>query len=126
MGKFFKLKNGQWLKILFSYCSNENVWYMTIVVSDSKRQCNDCIRKTENSPKVFFGQYTGRKAGLEPFIIALRELKTLEQTVSNCEIRVSGASSRLKNIYKWLIWYGYKIKNIKNFDRDMEFFYKVV
>lgn len=96
MGKFFKLKNGQWLKIIFSYAKFKNVWYMSIVIANTKRRCNDCFNKTENSPKVFYGKQTGHKAGLEPFIIALKELKWLEQFVNNCEIQIIGTSDRLK------------------------------
>ena len=128
MGKFFKLKNGQWLKVVFSYVSSNksNIWYMSIVIGNTKRQCNDCFCKTEKSPKILFGKCTGRKAGLEPFIIALKELKNLEKTVHNCEIQIIGASDRLKNVYKWLMRYGYKIKNIQNFNRDIEILYKAV
>ena len=106
---FFKLKNGQWLKIVFEYKSKINIWFMTIVVANSKRQCNDCINKTEFSPKVTYGHLTGNKCGLEPFKIALKELLKFEKTVHNCEISVVGASERLSNIYRRLTRYGYNI-----------------
>lgn len=110
--KFFKLKNGQWLKIKFIYTSSLNKWGMDIVVANSKRQCNDCLRKTEFSPKILYGKRTGNKTGIEPFAIALRELLNFEKTVYNCEIRIIGASEKLTNIYKRLTKYGYNIKTI--------------
>ena len=76
--KFFKLSNGQWLKIMFSYKSLHNIWFQTIVVGNSKRQCNDCIRKTEFSPKVYYGKSKGNKIGLEAFKIAKDELLNFE------------------------------------------------
>lgn len=105
INKFFKLKNGQWLKISFSYKSKINIWFMSIVVANSKRQCNDCIRKTKHSPKVTYGHITGNRCGIEPFIIALRELLEFEKKVYNCEISVVGASERLSNIYRRLTRY---------------------
>lgn len=119
ISKFFKLKNGQWLKIIFTYKSKINIWFMTIVVSNSKRQCNDCVNRTEFSPKVTYGHITGNKCGLEPFKIALNELLEFEKTVRNCEIRIIGVSERLSNIYRRLTRYGYCIesmlyKNSKN------------
>ena len=109
VSRFFKLKNGQWLKIAFTCKSKTNIWFMTIVVANSKRQCNDCINKPEFSPKVIYGQSTGNKCGLEPFKIALKELLKFEKTVHNCEISVVGASERLSNIYRRLTRYGYNI-----------------
>ena len=109
VSRFFKLKNGQWLKIVFTYKSKINIWFMTIVVANSKRQCNDCINKTESSPKVTYGHPTGNKCGLEPFKIALKELLEFEKTVYDCEISVVGASERLSNIYRRLTRYGYNI-----------------
>jgi hypothetical protein len=109
VSRFFKLKNGQWLKIVFTYKSKINTWFMTIVVANSKRQCNDCINKTESSPKVTYGHITGNKCELEPFKIALKELLEFEKTVHNCEISVVGASERLSNIYRRLARYGYSI-----------------
>ena len=108
INKFFHLSNNQWLKIVFSYTSSKNIWWMTIIVADTKRKCNDCIRKTEFSPKVLYGQSTGRKLGIEPFIISLKELLKFEKTVSNTQINIVGASSRLSKIYKYLKKYGYK------------------
>lgn len=113
INKFFKLKNGQWLKISFSYTSKINIWFMSIVVANSKRQCNDCIRKGEYSPKVIYGHSTGNRCGIEPFRIALRELLEFEKKVHNCEIRICGASDRLINIYQRLTRYGYESKDIK-------------
>ena len=109
VSRFFKLKNRQWLKIVFAYKSKINIWFMTIVVANSKRQCNDCINKTELSPKITYRHLTGNKCGLEPFKIALKELLEFEKTVHNCEISVVGASERLSNIYRRLIRYGYNI-----------------
>lgn len=127
MDKFFKLKNEQWLKILFSYKSKENIWFMTIVVANSKQQCNDCIRKTEFSPKILYGKHTGNKAGLEPFIIALKSLLDFEKTICNCEIRIIGASDKLTKIYKRLIKYGYNIKTITyNDGKNKDIIYKTV
>lgn len=126
INKFFRLKNGQWLKIQFNYYSSENVWLMVICVANSKRECNDCVRKTESSPKVFFGHHTGNKAGLEPFLIALKSLLEFEKTVSNCEISISGFNSRLQNIYKRLIRYGYKVQKYKFPNEDREIIYKNV
>ena len=109
VSRFFKLKNRQWLKIVFAYESKINIWFMTIVVANSKRQCNDCINKTELSPKITYRHLTGNKCGLEPFKIALKELLEFEKTVHNCEISVVGASERLSNIYRRLTRYGYNI-----------------
>lgn len=106
--KFFLLSNNQWMKILFSYQSSINIWFMTIVVANTKRKCNDCIHKTESSPKVLYGKKTGKNLGLEPFKIALRELLQFEKTIHNTQINIVGASDRLKNIYKYLKRYNYK------------------
>lgn len=126
INKFFKLKSGQWMKILFSYKSKYgNIWFMTIAVANSKRQCNDCVRKTERSPKVFYGRNTGKRNGIEPFAIALKELLKFEKKVNNCEIRIEGASDRLKKIYKRLLRYDYNIKTIKYSDgKYKEIIYK--
>ena len=105
--KFFKLSNGQWLKVMFSYKSLHNIWFETIVIGNSKRQCNDCIRKTEFSPKVYYGQSIGNKIGLEAFKIAKDELLKFEKTVHNTQINIVGASERLLNIYRYLKRYGY-------------------
>lgn len=126
INKFFRLKNRQWLKTQFTYCSNQNVWFMIICVANSRRQCNDCMRKTESSPKILFGHHTGNKAGIQPFLIALLSLLEFEKTISNCEIRILGASSRLRNIYKRLTRYGYKIRKYKDFWEDKECVYKNV
>ena len=106
--KFFKLSNGQWLKVMFSYKSLHNIWFETIVVGNSKRQCNDCIRKTEFSPKVYYGKSKGNKLGLEAFKIAKDELLKFEKTIYNTQINIVGASERLLNIYKYLKRYGYE------------------
>lgn len=113
--KFFKLKNGQWLKIMFSYKSKANIWFETIVVANSKRKCNDCIRKTEFSPKVFYGHITGNKLGIQALSIALKELLKFEKTIHNTQINIVGASPRLNNVYTFLKRYGYKeYEYIKN------------
>jgi hypothetical protein len=105
--KFFKLSNSQWIKIIFSYNSFHKVWFETIVVADTKRKCNDCVRKTEFSPKVKYGQATGKRIGIEPFKIALKELLKFEKTIHNTQINIVAASDRLLNIYKYLKRYGY-------------------
>ena len=115
ISKFFLLNNNQWLKIVFSYTSSSNIWFETIVVANSKRECNDCVNKTENSPKVIYGHSTGKKIGLEAFKIALDELLKFEKTVHNVQINIVGASDRLNRIYKYLNRYGYLEYNyIKN------------
>ena len=125
--KFFKLKNGQWLKIIFSYKSKINIWFMTICVANSKRQCNDCLRKSEYSPKSLYGHRTGNKTGLEPFIISLKSLLEFEKTIKKCEIRIVGVSDKLTNIYKRLTRYGYNIKTIKfSNGKNKEIIYKIV
>jgi hypothetical protein len=125
--KFFKLNNGQWLKIIFSYANEINVWFMTICVANSKRQCNDCTRKTEFSPKIFYGHITGNRLGLEALMISLRSLLEFEKTIKNCEIRIVGASDRLTNIYKRLTKYGYSVKTIKYSNgKEKEIIYKMV
>ena len=117
ISKFFLLNNNQWLKIIFSYKSSINIWFETIVVANSKRQCNDCVNKTERSPKVIYGHSTGRKLGLEAFRIALNELLKFEKTVHNTQINIVGASDRLNKVYTYLNRYGYSqydyIKNNK-------------
>jgi len=107
VSKFFKLSNDQWLKIVFSFKSQHNIWFDTIVVANTKRKCNDCINKTEFSPKVIYGHSTGNKIGLEAFRIALRELLEFEKTIHNTQINIVGASERLTRIYKYLKRYGY-------------------
>lgn len=107
INKFFKLSNGQWFKIIFSYKSSVNIWYETIVVANSKRQCNDCVHKTRLSPKVTYTRLTGNRLGLEAFKIALHELLKFEKTVKNTQINIIGASERLNEIYKYLKRYDY-------------------
>ena len=115
---FFKLKNGQWMKVTFYYKKKYNIWFETIVVANSKRQCNDCMRKIEHSPKVIYGHSTGKRLGIEAFKIALDELLKFEKTVHNTQINIVGASDRLNKIYRRLTRYGYTqfdyIKNEKN------------
>ena len=106
---------------IFSSC------FMTICVANSKRQCNDCTRKTEFSPKIFYGHITGNKLGLEALMISLRSLLDFEKTIRNCEIRIVGASDRLTNIYKRLTKYGYSVKIIKYSNgKEKEIIYKMV
>ncbi len=111
-GKFFKLSNGQYMKILFSYKKLINSWFMSICVADTKRMCNDCLNKTENSPKILYGKITGKKLGLEPLLIAKNELLELENLISNTEIRITGVSDRLNKSYKYLKRYGYNEKEV--------------
>ena len=112
MGKFFKLSNGQYMKIIFSYKNSINTWFMNICVADTKRKCNDCINKTENSPKVLYGKTTGKRLGVEALLIAKNELLDFEKVVKNTEIRIIGASDRLNNVYRYLKRYGYEEKEI--------------
>ena len=126
INKFFKLKNGQWLKIIFSYESKKNIWFMTIVATNSKRRCNDCIRKTEHSPKVIYGHNTGNRCGIEPFVIALRELLKFESTIHNTQINIVGASDRLNNIYKYLKRYRYIQYNYIKNDKQVNLMYKQI
>ena len=111
-GKFFKLSNGQYMKILFSYKKLINSWFMSICVADTKRMCNDCLNKTENSPKVLYGKATGKRLGVEALLIAKNELLDFEKVVKNTEIRIIGASDRLNNVYRYLKRYGYEEKEI--------------
>lgn len=124
--KFFKLSNGQWLKIVFSYNSLHKVWFETIVVGNSKRQCNDCLRKTEFSPKVYYGQSIGRGVGLEAFKIARDELLKFEKTIHNTQINIVGASERLLNIYKYLKRYGYKEYIYNHNEKQRQILYKII
>ena len=127
INKFFKLKNGQWLKIVFSYKSKINMWFMTICVAKSKRQCNDCMTKTEHSPKVLYGHHTGIKTGLEPFVLSLKSLMEFEKTVKDTKIRIVGVSTELFNIYKRLKKYGYLIETVTMKDGSKkEMLYKLV
>lgn len=107
--KFFKLSNNQWLKIVFDYKSLNNSWCIDIVVSNSKRKCNDCMHKTEFSPKVIYGRTTGNKLGLEALLLAKRELLKFETRIHDTQIRVFGANKRLISIYeRALRKYNYK------------------
>ena len=126
MGKFFKLSNGQYMKIIFSYKNSINTWFMTICVADTKRKCNDCIRKTEFSPKVKYGRATGKKLGLEAFRIALRELLEFETTIHNTQINIVGASDRLNSIYKYLKRYGYKEHKYENNGKMVSLMFKKI
>ena len=104
-----------------------NTWFMTICVANSKRQCNDCLRKSEYSPKAFYSHITGNKTGIEPFRIALTSLLEFEKTIKNTEIRIVGASERLRMIYSRLLRYGYVTTNIVYSDgKEKDILYKVV
>ena len=106
--KNIKLGNNQYMKILFSYFGWSNIWFVDIVVANSKRKCNDCIGKSEGSPKKLYGKCTGNGLGIKPFIIALKELLNFEKTLTaRCQIRIVGANDRLANIYSRLTRYGY-------------------
>lgn len=123
--EFFKLSNGQWLKILFS-CS-KNIWNMSIVVSKTKRQCNDCFNKTENSPKILYGRCTGNNLGVEAFIISLKVLLKFEKHIQNTQINIMGASDRLNNIYKhYLKRYGYNEYKYIKFGKPSFLMYKKI
>lgn len=108
ISKFFKLSNNQWMKVIFSYKSQHNIWFETIVVANTKRKCNDCVTKTEYSPKVIYGHSTGNRIGIEAFRIALKQLLWFETTIHNTQINIVGASERLTGIYKYLKRYGYE------------------
>lgn len=127
--KTFILKNGQFMKIIFSYKNSDRDWHMSMVVANSKRQCNDCLRKTEFSPKILYGKKTGNKTGLEPMVIALNSLLEFEKTINNCGIIIQAASEKLHKIYSRLEKYGYevKIKNPKyNNGRVKQYLYKYI
>jgi len=126
INKFFRLKNKQWLKILFTYKNKTKAWHMSIVIANSKRQCNDCLNKTEFSPKILYGHSTGNKAGLEPLIISLKTLLWFETTVHNYEIVIIPASKRLNKIYSRLIRYGYKVKIIEYINKKKEVYSKSI
>ena len=80
--KFFKLSNGQWLKVVFEYKNTLNGWFFIIILANSKRECNDCLNKSSLSPKRIYGKITGRKLGLEALLIAKRELLKFEDRVN--------------------------------------------
>lgn len=107
ISKFYKINN-QYLKIVFTYNTKYQVWFQNIVVAKTKRKCNDCIFKSEKSPKKLYGRCTGNKLGIQPFKIALKELLEFEKTVHNTQINIVGASQRLNDVYKYLSRYGYK------------------
>ena len=110
--KTIKLNN-RYMKIEFTHSKQFKMWFMTIVVSKSKRQCNDCLNKTESSPKLIYGQRTQNNLGIQPLVIALKELIQFEKTVEpGQQIRIIGASDRLKKIYTRLFKYGYYAKMI--------------
>lgn len=107
--KFFKMSNGQYLKIIFSYSRRFNIWNMDVIVASNKRQCNDCVRKSFKSPKKIYGQITGKGIGIEPFIIAKNELLKLETNLhTGSRINICGANDRLRYVYTYLKRYGYK------------------
>lgn len=112
LSKFFQLSNGQWLKILFEY--KNNFWTMDIVVAKTKRQCNDCINKTEFSPKILYGKITGNKLGLEALLIAKRELLNFEKTLHyKTNIFIFAVDDRLLNVYyRGLKNNGYKMAEL--------------
>ena len=107
LDKFFKLSNGQYLKIRFSYASKLNAWNMDIVVANTKRKCNDCFNKTEFSPKVLYGKHTGHRIGVEALKIAKDELLKFEKRLHNTRINIFGASKQLDRVYMYLKRYGY-------------------
>lgn len=126
ISNFYKLSNGQWLKVLFTYNNKQNIWFETIIIGNSKRKCNDCHRKTESSPKVYYGRSIGLKNGVESFAIALKELLKFEKTISNTQINIVGASDRLNKIYTRLERYGYKKHiYIKN-NKKVSVMYKII
>lgn len=100
LDKFFKLSNDQWLKIRFTYSKFLSCWIVDIIVANSKRQCNDCLRKSEKSPKKFYGKITGNKLGLEALLIARHELLEFEKSLHNTSIRIYAVTERHFNIYK--------------------------
>ena len=126
ISKFFKLSNNQWMKVIFSYKSQHNIWFETIVVANTKRKCNDCVTKTEHSPKVIYGHSTGNRIGIEAFRIALKQLLWFETTVHNTQINIVGASERLTGIYKYLKRYGYIEYNYPFNGRTRKMMYKTI
>lgn len=124
--KFHKLKNNQWLKVSFFYNKKQNIWFQTIVVAKTKRKCNDCIRKTEYSPKVFYGQVTGNNTGIEALRIALKELLEFENKIKHTQINIVGASDRLNKIYKYLKRYGYQDYEYEKFGKKCTLVYKKI
>lgn len=108
INKFIKLSNNQYLKIVFTYGKQCNIWGMDIVVGDTKRQCNDCLNKSSNSPKITYGKITGRGIGLEAIKLAKDELISFEKSITyDTTIKIIGASKRLCKVYSYLKRYGY-------------------
>lgn len=125
--KFIKLSNGQFLKIVFTYGKRDNIWGMDIVVANTKRKCNDCLCKTEYSPKIIYGKTTGNKLGLEALSIAKNELLDFEKHLTyKTNIKIIGASKRLKNVYRYLKRYGYIEKVVNNNGHDRIVMYKEI
>jgi hypothetical protein len=125
--EFIQLKNGQYMKILYQYFKNNRntkIWGMDVIVANSKRMCNDCIRKTRNSPKNIYGHKTGRNLGLQPFKIALESLRNFEKTIDNGVIVIRPASKELEKIYLYLKKYGYKEKIILKKNGENELVYR--
>lgn len=126
LSKFFKLKNNQWLKILFSYNKKKNIWFISVVVANTKRLCNDCLNKSEFSPKLLYGKITGKRLGIEALKISLKELLHLEKYIHDTQINVIGANDRLSNCYKYLKRYGYKQFDYIKFGKNVSLMYKKI
>lgn len=124
--ELIKLSNGQWLRIHYHYNKKDKCWMMMIVVENSKRQCNDCIKKTAKSPKVIYGKSTGQKLGLEPFSHALKSLCEFEKLIPKSAIRITPSNERLFKLYGRLKRYGFEEIMVKYRNEDKKAYYKVV
>lgn len=119
--KFFLLSNGQYLKIDFREYDKE-YWNVSIVIADSKRKCNDALRKSFSSPKNIYGRVTGTGTNVGEILrIAKSSVKNFEEWVSHHnrgkKIRIYAANHRLMKIYCHIF---FKEGYVKGIDEDDE------
>ncbi|MCT4612250.1 MAG: hypothetical protein N4A47_02650 [Clostridia bacterium] len=98
--------NGKYLKTVFEYNKLKNMWDAYIVCANTKRDCNDCIRKSELSPKVFYGQKTGSKNSGNINIFE-KYISEFIKSHPDAKIAVKPVSKRLIDKYSFVLNYGF-------------------
>lgn len=95
-------KNGLWLKTVFKFDKKIKRYFTYVVCSKSKRKINDCISKTDRSPKNFYNKKTGgiKSNNMDIFKNILVNF--------NKKVRVSPASKRLAIKYQFLLNLGFR------------------
>lgn len=112
--KWYKLKNGYWLKILLIKADprywgyTDKTFFVDIAVGKTKRIVNNHYSKTCHSPKSLRNKSSNNKGGIEALLITLQYIQEIEQSLpKNSIIRIEGSNEQRINVYSRLKKYGF-------------------